>query len=154
MKRMLSFGYTGFFWCFVLLMIAPLGALGQQPLDRYPTFKPWQDEVFNLDNFGIHLRENANTVGYIVFYVGYAESLKRVKTRIAKSRNYLIRRYKIAPSRLVVISAGPTNTRSITVLHIRARDSPPPYSGSQSPRKNIQDAQNRPLRAEVLQWVF
>ncbi len=105
-------------------------AKAQEPFDRYHTFKPWKDEIFDLDNFAIFLRKNPETIGYIAFYVGDKDSCSQVKARIDKSKKYLIEHRKIDKRRIVVIYAGRLTNFSTTILQPIIKDLPPPYSDS------------------------
>ena len=86
---------------------------------------PWKYEIGRLDNFSIYLRENAETVGYIIFYVGEKDSYKKVNQRINRSVKYLSEYGKFDKSRIVVVYAGrKENTQFI--LQPYDKDSPLP----------------------------
>jgi hypothetical protein len=119
-----------------IILVSVLASLGfvrndsptnQEAFDEYKTFISWNFERANLDNFAIYLRNHPETIGYIAFYVGKKDSAKKVRSRIEKSKRYLIEKRGIARKRLVVIFAGELTNYSTTVLQPLDKSLPRPY---------------------------
>ncbi|HVF86646.1 MAG TPA: hypothetical protein VM866_03610 [Pyrinomonadaceae bacterium] len=66
---------------------------------------PIGDEKARLDNFAFELRDNPNTVGYIIVYGGRRYRAGIAKTRAVRAKDYLVHR-GIAPERIIWIYGG------------------------------------------------
>lgn len=123
-----------FLGCMVSVMLFFKATTAQEPVDQYPTFQiPWEREKVSLRNFSNDLKQDRELIGYIVFYKGDDASLKKTKKRISKSRDYLIKHLGIPAHRLKIIYMGELGNRATTVLHLRPKNSPPPYEEKQKP---------------------
>ena len=116
-----------------LLLIVSVGVLAAVPsaidsvrkFDEYGDL-PIGDEKARLDNFAFELRENPNTVGYIIVYGGRRSRAGIAKTRAVRAKDYLVHR-GIAPERIVWIDGGFRDELSHE-LFIFPRDAPAPMA--------------------------
>lgn len=86
---------------------------------------PWDEEKLHLDNFAIHLKQNPNMKGYIVFYIGKDIDAKEASTRIARVKDYLLCTRDVDPMRIVIVDKG-SREKTRTILQPVLADKQPP----------------------------
>lgn len=94
------------------------------PFDSYKNIS-WKEETAHLDNFATYLHNNPEMIGYVVFSVGEKDSIRKVKNRINRAKNYLIKFRKVAKSRIIIIE-GERLDESVTYLQPVERNLPKP----------------------------
>lgn len=112
-----------------LSLVTPVYA--QEWFDSYDPNISLERQIGSLDNFAIALQKNPEMLGYVAFYVGGKDSVKKIRARINIVRRYLIQTRKIDKKRIVIIYAGKFDT-SWMVLQPSPRDKPPPKFGFDS----------------------
>ena len=86
----------------------------------------WEEERANLDNLGIYLTNNLDSIGYIRFFVGKEDKLEDVKCRMKRAKNHLVNSWKISENRIVIINAGKYKKTKI-ILQPVIKNRPPPF---------------------------
>jgi hypothetical protein len=117
--------------CLLLSIILVLGfsqldtVIADQMFDSYGNIS-WKEEQARLGNFAIHLDRNPEAIGYIGYYIGKKDKLKKVKSRAERARDFLISKFNIKASRIIVINAG-RNEETRIMLQPVPKDMPPPF---------------------------
>jgi len=114
------------FLLFLLTLGFPKPILADEVFDRYESNISWNEQRAHLDNFAYHLQTNVKDVGYIVFYMGEKDSLKKLKSRVDRSIKYLIQNGKIEKRRLIIIKAVRKQGKSDIILQPVSKNLPPP----------------------------
>lgn len=116
---------TIIFFLLLLTVSSPNTVLADEYFDRYETNLSWNEQKALLGNFAIHLQKNPEYIGYIAFYVGEKDSLKKIQSLINKSVKFLTESMKIKKSRIVLINAGKREDSEI-ILQPVSKNYPPP----------------------------
>lgn len=95
-----------------------------RPFDEYGDIR-FADEKARLDNFGIQVLNEENSVGYIIAYAGRKAVVAEAQLRANRARDYLINVRKINPDRLKAIDGGHREELTV-VLRIHPSGAPPP----------------------------
>jgi len=83
------------------------------------------DEKARLYNFGLSLRMNPDTIGYIAYCVGPKDSRAEIKDRKEWGAKYLVSDIKIPKSRIRIVDSGPCK-ETWTILQPWPKTDPPP----------------------------
>ncbi len=115
------------FLLFLLTVGFPNLTLADGYFDEYKSNISWNEQRAHLDSFAIFLEKNPKLKGYIAFYIGEKDSLKKMNSRIDRSIKYLVQNFKIEKNRIIVINAGKQKReRSSIVLQPVDENFPPP----------------------------
>lgn len=75
------------------------------PFDSYGAIS-WEDEKAHLDNFGIALQHDPDSIGYIIVYAGRRACVGESKDRALRAKKYLVETRGIQASRIKWIDGG------------------------------------------------
>ena len=85
----------------------------------------WKEEQALLGNFAIDLNNNLEMIGYIGFYVGKKDTLRKVTARINRAKSFLIDKFKVEKSRIVIVNIGKSEKTNIILQPVSKELSPP-----------------------------
>ena len=89
----------------------------------------WEEEQAWLGSFAIALNRDPDMIGYIGFRVGKKDTLKKVKARIYRAKSFLIDKFKVEKSRIVIVNGG-KDDETIIILQPVLKELPPPVFSS------------------------
>ena len=105
-------------------------------IDEYGDLSP-ADEEARLDNFAAELKNDPDTIGYIISYAGRRARVNEAQERAARAKSYLMNKHGIEEGRLVIIDGGHREDRTVE-LYVNPRDaSAPPASPTVDPSEVI-----------------
>lgn len=101
---------------------------------------PWNEEKLHLDNFAHHLRQNADQIGYLIYFVGKGNDVARVAQRCRRAQKFLSRQRHIRAARIVIKYAGRSDETRFILQPISKSLQPPTFrnhetSSSRKPPK-------------------
>jgi nucleosome binding factor SPN SPT16 subunit len=114
------------FFLSLLVIGFPKLVFADEYFNHYESNISWNKQMAFLGDFAVFLEKNPETIGYIGFYVGEKESLKKIQSRIDKSVKFLTKNMKIEKSRIVVIKGDTKKEMSEIILQPVDKNSPPP----------------------------
>ena len=97
-------------------------AAADQWFDQYPKI-PWEHETVRLKNLNHFLKNNPETIGWIIYQWANKGEKKEMRLRANHARRYLIHELKLDQSRIVVID-GKQASESGTILQPVPNGSP------------------------------
>lgn len=99
------------------------------PMDTYH-YLPFKHEKQRLDNFAVHLQQEAETRGYIVVYSGPQISLPNSLRRARRAKSYIVSVRGVTANRIAVIKGGRRDefTIELYIIH-KAAPAPRPELG-------------------------
>ncbi len=127
--------------------ILPPGFACSLPFDTYGDIG-FEDEKARLDNFVIQLFNQETSTGYIFFYAGKRSYEGEAEERLLRAKNYLVKKRKITPERIVTIDGGYNEDLSVTLIIAPHGATPPVAMPTLSPGE-IELTKPRPNRFEV-----
>lgn len=92
-----------------------------------------RDEHARLDNFAAELQSAPEAIGYIIVYGGRREYAGEVQRRVARIKQYLIKRRQIAAMRIVIVDGGYREEATTDLWPVPPGLPPPTASPTVSP---------------------
>ena len=110
-----------------ILLLGTLAARAQEvhtnqpddPFAGYSISVPWQEERFTLENYGIAFRRNPDSSGVIRFFTAGKDSITKIRKRAIKAGKYVLKEFKIDPTRLEVQYGGTLGHFSTIELNLK-----------------------------------
>jgi hypothetical protein len=103
-------------------------------VDEYGNLSP-SDERARLDNFAVELKNDPESVGYIVSYAGRRAVAN--EARAERARSYLIGKHEVGAGRVVIIDGGHREERTIELWVLPHEAAAPSASPTVDPSEVI-----------------
>jgi len=98
---------------------------------------PWEDERIRLDSLAYRLKSEPDDIAYLYAYAGKHACLGEVEVGGVRTRDYLVKKHKIEPGRIIWKDAG--HRQEFTVeIWVRPRGAPEPYASPTVDRSGAQ----------------
>lgn len=98
---------------------------GPIPFSIFFNDEPEKDIKLNLTAFAFELKERKDEIGYVISYAGKRAKKNESKSNIKKFKDFLIKKKKVDPKRLVFLEGG-HREKGITELFIVPEGAIPP----------------------------
>ena len=89
-NKLLVFGFL-----IILTISFPNNIFAREPIDEYKGNISWNEEKSRLAKFVVHLRNEPNTKGCIIFQLGTKETQKKINSRISRMKKLLFSNYSV-----------------------------------------------------------